>query len=220
MIKISKAVAEIVQNDEWTQESLRTGLLNLSAYAAKIQTRVANVTFKEVKAGTIVVALSRIAKTLTKTPPLTPEVKIENLSVHSGLSVITFEKTPDIERKIAVLHPFSLPSRDLFAVIEGPTEISVISSDRVRYFILKHFVTKPKYSASNLVGITVYLSREFSKTPNNYFALLSPMAVKRIDIFQIISTPSEVSFIIKKTDLEQTTSILNTFFTKEKNENQ
>lgn len=216
MITVSKTVSEIVQSDELAQESLRAGLLNLSAYAAKIHGRVENVTYKKVKTGTIVVALSRIAKTLTKVPPLAPEVKIENLSVRSGLSTITFEKTPDIERKIAVLHPFSLPSHDLFAVIEGPTEISVISSDRARDFILKHFATKSKYAVSNLVALTVYLSREFSKTPNSYFALLSPMAAKRIEIFQIISTPTEVSFIIKKADLEQATSALNFYFAREK----
>ena len=65
MITVSQAVSEIIQSDELASESLRSGLLNLSAYAGKIQKRIENITFKEVKTGTIVVALSRLTKTLT-----------------------------------------------------------------------------------------------------------------------------------------------------------
>ena len=97
--------------------------------------------------------------------------------------------------------------------------MTVICSDRAKDFILKHFMVKPKSVFSDLVAVSAGLSEEFQKTTNSYFALLSPVAAKRIAICQIISTPTEVSLIVKREDLEQTMRALNGYFTKEKNEN-
>src|SRR3989344_2322710 len=147
MIKVSDIVEQLIKSDELAFEALREGLLNLSAYADKILPQVQNVTFNETKRGTIVVALSRLAKTITsdKTPSLKPELKLTDIGVKSSLAGIIFDKTADIQRKIAVLHPFQISLDDLFSLSEGPTEVTLICTEKSKEKILKSFDTDPKY---------------------------------------------------------------------------
>lgn len=215
MIKITDVVANLIESDELALESLRAGLLNLSAYADKIHSQVENITYKEVQKGTIVVALSRISKNLSDlTPTLKPEVKLSNLSVKSALSAITFEKTPDIQRKVAVLHPFQLTTDDLFAVSEGPSEVTLICHEKSKEKILKHFIVKPKSEFSDLVAITAEFPKEYANTPNIYFVVIGALAAKRINIIEIVSTLNETTFLISKDDLEEAVGALNLYFGK------
>ena len=57
MIKASETVENILLKDELALESLRAGILNLSAYAQKIHPEVVRQALKPVRKGTIVVAL-------------------------------------------------------------------------------------------------------------------------------------------------------------------
>lgn len=214
MIKVSDVVLDLLQTDELALESLRAGLLNLSAYAKKIQPKVENITYKEIKLGTIVVSLSRLAKSLPPTSPLYPEVKIENLSFKSSLVSLTFEKNADIERKVAVLHPFRISSNDLYALIEGPSEVTLICSEKSKEELLKHFQTKPKIIKDDLVAITAQFEESSNQTPNILYTLLASLAAKRINLIELISTTKETSFIVEEKDLEEAVKILNTFFAK------
>ena len=144
MIKITDTVLEIIQTDEIASEALRTGLLNLSAYADKIHKNVENATKKPVKRGTIVVALSRITKHLPNAAALIQDVSLTNIGIKSSLTILTYKKSIDTQRKISVMNPFLLPINDLFSVTEGPEEITIICSDRSKDIILKNICSKPK----------------------------------------------------------------------------
>src|SRR5258708_22189087 len=214
MIKVADLVKQIIELDELALESLRAGLLNLSAYAAKIQPQIEKITYKEIKKGTIVVALSRIARQELKTPELKPQVKLTNLTVKSALCSLTFERTADIERRISVLNPFQVALGDLFSVTDGPTEGTLVCLERAKEKILAHFDTTPKETNSDLVAITAEISSDDAKKPNVVFTLLQALAAKRINLIEIISTFTEVSFIIHQKDLEEGLKALNLYFIK------
>ncbi len=219
MIKVADIVEQLIKTDELALESLRGGLLNLSAYADKILPQVRNATWNEAKKGTVVVALSRFAKTLAsdKTPSLKPNLQLSDIGVKSSLSGIVFDKTADIQRKIAVLHPFQISLDDLFSISEGPTEVTLICTDKSKEKILKSFDTSPKYLFEDLVAITVKYEEEYAKLPNVYYVLVSALAHKRINIVEIVANFTEVSFIIKKEDMEEALKSLNVYFVKPSN---
>jgi len=214
MIKVSDVVAEMLSSDEVALEAARTGLLNLSAYADKIHKKVEKTSIKPVKKGTIVVALSRVTKQLPKTPSLTPDIQLENLRFTSSLSVLSFEKTADTMRKISVLNPFLLPVNDLFAITEGPTEVVVICSDKSKDFILKHIGIVPTAEKNSLIAVSAQLDQKAIELPNSIFTLFHALAAKRIRIVELISTHSEVSFVIEQSNLEKAISALNMYFSK------
>lgn len=215
MLKISDLALDILKNDEIALEALRAGLLNLSAFAAKIQPQIEKITYKDVQKGTIVVALSRIAKEELKTAQLKPDIKLINLSVKSALSSLTFERTPDIERRISVLNPFQVTVGDLFSITEGPSEVTLIISEKAKDKILSQFAAQPKYKNDDLVAITAELAKEDIEKPNVVYTLLQSLAAKRINLIEVISTSSEVSFVINQKYLEEGLKALNIYFVKQ-----
>ncbi len=85
MLKVTDTVLDLISADELALEALRAGFLNYSAYADKILPQVENLTKKPVQKGTIVVAISRIAKNASKlTSPLKPDVVLTDLSIKSS----------------------------------------------------------------------------------------------------------------------------------------
>lgn len=214
MLKVTDTVLEIIQSDELAKEALEAGLLNLSAYAEKIQRNVENSTKKPVKKGTIVVALSRITKHLPKTGSLMQKVSLTNIGIKSSLTVLTYKKTVDTQRKISVMNPFLLPINDLFSVTEGPEEITIICTDRSKNIILKNLGLKPKAEFNDLVAVSVAFNEKSASVPNIIYTLVSALATKRINIMEIVSTYTELSFIINKEDMESAIKALNIYFSK------
>lgn len=215
MIKVPDVVEELLLNDEVALEGLQAGLLNFSAYADKIHGKVEKLTLKPVKKGTVVVAIARLAKKGKFQSPLRPEVKLTNIKLTSSLTCLTFKKTPDLQRQLAVIHPFNLATNDLFSVTEGVSEVTLICSEDSLANILKHMKAPIKSQYNDLVAITVQLPKEYDAIPNVYHVLFTSLASKRINIVELVSTFTEISFLVKKEDMETAFKILNLYFNKE-----
>ena len=93
MIKVTDIVRDILFSSELELTALSRRLLNLSAYAKRIQKEVERRAHKPVQVGTIVVALSRISAEVTEEDPLLPKIELEGLAVKSNLAEITFNKS-------------------------------------------------------------------------------------------------------------------------------
>ncbi len=214
MIKVTNITQDLLEADNIAFESLRLGLLNLSAYAAKIRPQVEELTKKPVQKGTIVVALSRLADKIGKANYQSPVIKISDLSVKSSLCVLTYEKTVDLLRKIAVLHPFQITTSDIFTVVQGLTEVALVVTQKSRDKIEKQLGVKPLTENEDVVAVTVGFSQELARVPNINNILQSFLSVKKIEVIQAISTFAETTFIINKEDLEKTVQTLNLHFSK------
>lgn len=211
MITVAQAVSEMVTKDELASEALAAGMLNLSAYTDIIHKQVEKATFKEVKRGTIVVALSRLAKLPSKgKKPLKPDVKIDNLSVKSALCSLTYDKTLDTQRNVAVLNPFKVSISDLFSVTESASEITLICTQRVLASVRQH-MGPPKSEVGDLVAVTAYVGKKYARLPNLHYVLFSALASKRIPIVEIVTSYTEISFIVDKKDMEETVKTLNVY---------
>ncbi len=210
MITVAQAVFQQLQRDELALESLKSGLLNFSAYADQVQNSIEKATFKKVKRGTIIVSLSRIAKTIPSTPPLKPKIIIENIAVKAPLIMLTFDKTMDIKRRIATMNPFLVSTEDLPFMVEGASEVNLFINARVEKRIIGH-MGKPKKQKINLVAVTASLDRKKAHTENFFYGIFASFAPKRMQIEEVISTSTELSFIIKKGDMEEAVKTLNLF---------
>lgn len=214
MIKVSDVVEELVSADGFIQETMREGVLNISAYAKKILPQVEERSMKPVRLGTVVVALSRLMRAGTGGQPLRPDVTITNVSVKTSLCEVTYEKT---ERVLANLSTLSTPwvsKGEFFTVTEGLAEITIICPQSVKKLVTGHFDTSPKAAYDNLVAVSIRFSPEYMSVPNTIYAMVSAVAVKHINIIEIVSTYTELSFIILKEDMERTIQAINPYFQK------
>lgn len=212
MIKVPEVVQELIQNDEVALEALQAGLLNFSAYADVIHKKVEKLTFKPVKRGTIVVSLTRLAKKIKKSSPLLkPEVTINNLTVKSPLCILTYMKTIEAQRRVATLHPFLVSSSDIFAITENLKEITLLCSNDALKIIKKHMGDTPKHETIDVAAVTITYAKKYAAIPNILFVFFATLAARRINLIEVFSTYTELTFIVKKNDMETVLQLLNIY---------
>lgn len=219
MIKISDVVRDILYSSEVALSAFNDGYLNLSAYAGSIRKEVEAGAKKPVRVGSIVVALSRMKKSAgktTKRKPLIPEVNIEDLSVKSGLVEVAFDRTRENLARLRELYRDpAINAGDFFMVTQGTGEITIVALETA----LPHIIhvarpAKPKAVIKNLVGLTARFDPKYLAIPNVIFAFVRRMALKRINIAEIVSTYTELTFIIDQKDLQEAFLALNELFHK------
>lgn len=106
---------------------------------------------------------------------------------------------------------------DFFMVTQGTGEITIVALETS----LPHIIhvarpARPKAVIKNLVGLTVRFDPKYLTVPNVIFAFVRCMALKRINIAEIVSTYTELTFIIDQKDLQEAFLALNELFHKGK----
>ncbi len=219
MIKISDVVRDILYSSEVALSAFNDGYLNFSAYAASIRKEVETRAKKPVRIGSIVVALSRMKNSAgknTKRKPLIPEVNIEDLSVKSGLVEVAFDRTRENLARLRELYRDpAINAGDFFMVTQGTGEITIVALETA----LPHIIhvarpAKPKAVIKNLVGLTARFDPKYLAIPNVIFAFVRRLSLKRINIAEIVSTYTELTFIIDQKDLQEAFLALNELFHK------
>lgn len=211
MITITSAVREIVEMDELAKSALEAGLLNYSNYARKIQSKVASLAKKPVKLRSIIVALTRIDRSIELQEQLIP--KITNLSIHTSLQELTYSRdgiNEDILQRIYEAKDISKAS--YFVVTQSTNEITIVADEDTIDILKKDINIPPIFFTNNLVGVTIKFSIEYIDIPNVIYEFMKKLAVKKINITEVVSTTTELTFIIQSKYLETTVNQLSKSF--------
>jgi aspartokinase len=204
MIKISDVVKEIVSTSDVASAALSQGILNYSAYADTIHEEVEERAMKPVKKGTIVVALSRLVSN-ANIESIVPTVVIDDLTVKAPLIEFVIPKTKRHLETIQNIYRSELfASGEFMTVTQGVTEITVIVSEKFKSEIQSCFNSNELTATiSNLVALNVSFNERYVQEPNIIFAIIKTLAEKRINIIEIVSTYTELTFILQKKDMQK-----------------
>ncbi len=194
MLQISDAVREIVAESEEVSYALNNKFLNFSAYAKQILKVIELKSKKQVKLGSIVVALSRIEK--EKKNSIVTEVKIDNITTQSPLVEITYDRSGE---SIKMIKNIQAETSEFLTITQGTDEITIICTEKTR----AKFKLKPKVEINNLVAISMRFSEKYIDEPNVIYSLLRKLAVKRINVLEVVSTYTELTILVKLGDLER-----------------
>lgn len=216
MLKVTDIVRDILFSSELELTALSRRILNLSAYAKRIQKEVERRARKPVQLGTIVVALSRIAAEVTEEDPLLPKIELEGLAVKSNLAEITFNKSSTNKLRTQKIYTDSqFAQADFLTITYGAGEISIIAPMTLVKPVLKNFKPdEPKLLLENLAALTVQFGDHFIDTPNMYFALLRAVAVRKLNLVELISTFTELTFLVRQSDLNELFLLMNSLMRK------
>ncbi len=210
-MNISTVIKEIVIEDDNIMPVLSTGLVNLSSYARSIHKEVEKRTLKEVKQKSIIVALSRLAKSYENKQD-TLQLKLEHISIHSNLVDISFEKTEEnLKRAAELTSLLSKNSKTFFTVTQGITEITIVVEASFITILKDIFKSKSLVEIYDLTGITLKADVSYLDIPKVFYTLTQSLVAKKISIIEIISTTTEMTFIIKKDYAQETVSQLSKF---------
>ena len=208
MIKIQPTVREIVLKELEAYLALVEGYINLTSYAYRIKSKVEELTKKQVTITSLVVSLSRLRKEFKKAKPLIHDVKITNITTKLPLAEIAFETSGQFLRELESLQKnIRVAHDDFFTVTAGTKEVDIICSANLESKVLRHFKVKPKIVNHNLAAVGVSYGPEVFNTPNVFFSLLSVTARARINIEELVSTPTELIFIVTERDFSRTVAL-------------
>lgn len=188
--------------------ALTNGYMNMSSYAYRIRPKVQELTKKSVTIASLVVTLSRLRKEFKKQKPLIHDVVIKNITTKLPISEIIYENTVEFKKDLESLHKkIKVSQDDLFTTTIGTTELDIICSSNIEKKILQHFRSKPSLVNRNLAAIGVSFGNEVFGVPNVFFSLLSVTARARINLEELISTPTELIFIVAEKDFGKTVAL-------------
>ena len=213
MLKISTITEGIVRTSDFAVQGLQDNVLNLSAYAKSIQKEVSEKTMKDVQVSTIVVALSRIQKRLKKEPRFLPRIEVENIAIKPGLVEMVFARNPHSIKALQKLYRNNKLLAEHLTVTYGINEISIIILKKRQSEILKIFAPlKPTLEIQNIASIALRVNPKYTYTKNTFYALLKILAPRGINVIELLTTSTEISFLVEEKDWEKTFSIFNELF--------
>lgn len=207
MKSVRSVIEDIMESDQEVLFCFEQGLLNLSAYAKKIQPVICGRLHQDVPANTIVAALSRLQKQMpVRRLPNLESMKVSDISVKTGLCEVTYEKTETIHSLLLkVASQAKVARRDFFALTVGLSQISFIIPENELQRIKKELHSaKPFLTLSNLAAVTVQFDSQYLKLPGVIFQFVKVLASRGVNIVEIVSTYTELSVIVAEEHLEAT----------------
>jgi hypothetical protein len=201
MIKVTSIVKTILVEDEIAFGSYVNGHLNMTSYAESIRDRVEKLCKKPVRVGTIVVALSRLSLEKSQLS-IETSVDIQQLTVKSPLTELVFDKADYSTEEVQHLFTsVSIDNADFFTVTYGTNEITLLFSSSMEEKVESLFTQKPKAIVTKLSALSIRFSDNELTKPNVLYSLLKRLALKRIVLIELVSTYTELTFIMKSRDI-------------------
>ncbi len=208
MIKIQPIVRDILLKEIEAYHALTNDYMNMSGYAQSIRSQVEELTKKDVTINSLVVSLSRLQKEFKKEKPLIQEVAITNITTKLPLSEIIYENTNALICQLESFHKkISITGYDFFTTTVGTTELNIVCSSNLVGKVLKHFKTKPKFILKDLAAIGISFDAKHFYIPNTLFSLILVLARARINIAEIVSTYTEIIFLMAEKDFSHAVAL-------------
>jgi aspartokinase len=210
MISVASAVEQIVSHSDFALEGLQTGCLNMSAYADSIQQEVEQVTRKSVERGSVIIAVSRLARTYQRSAPKADLFQLFNLVSRTNLTELTYPKTRQTQTKIAALYALEqVQNAQFFVSTAGLNEISVVTTSDLAATIRDAMQGQSStLDLSELASLTMQVGIETVDTPRQSYTIIKQLALRDINIVEYITSPSELTIILYERDLKNSFSIL------------
>jgi aspartokinase len=203
MVTIAQITNRIIQDRPILQELLLEEVVNYSNLAEKIQPKIELELGREARRAAIIMALRRHAerlqeRTIIKNPfKFNPEIVLK-----TNLCDVSIVKTHSALDKISEIYKIvDYNKGETLNIIQGNYEITFVISQKYLK-TLKHILRKEKILniEKDLVSLTLELTNEFLYTPGILSLATRKLAWENINIFENISTMTELIFIIAEKD--------------------
>ena len=203
MVTISHLVKKLLEDKPFLLEGLGRGIISHGNLADELKPKIEKELGKKVKDAAIVMALRRYSEELNK--KLIPSKKIDfsrEIMMKTNICDFNFIKSPQLLTKLKSLYNLAdLERGDFFNIIVSNNEVSIVISEKHKGKLLKILKGEKIISKEfNLVSLTIIFSEGFIHTPGIVFQVVRKLAWENINIFEIISTLTELTFIISKKD--------------------
>lgn len=212
MVTIAHLVKKIVQDNHFLVEAMSKELISYGNLAEQIQPKIEEELGKKVKLSAITMALRRFADELESfSQDITSFDFKGEILMRTNIISLNVVKSPKLLGKLKDVYSIvDFEKGDVLNVIVGNNEASIVSNQKYEKE-LSQFLKGEKliHKESDLVALTlIFDSDDFITTPGGIFMAVRKIAWEGINIYEIISTLRELTFIISKKDSMKGYSLL------------
>lgn len=174
--------------------------MNNSEYARLILPKVEEICLKEVKLGTVKVALNRLQEKRKNDKDLfLNKIEILESYIQNGLQEWIIEKNYDTLQSLKMLTEIALNDPSGISVGQGIYEFTIFANEKYQEFIDREIDDRfVKKTVRDLSSLTIKVPNNYIDTPNVFFSIFQRLALNDYNIFSIHSTLTEISLLVKE----------------------
>ena len=204
MVTISHIVKKIVHEQPFVEEGLGEGIISVASLAEQLQPKIEQELNKKIKLPAVVMALRRYAEEITGHREKSRIFDYTGeLLVKTNIADFTFVKTHTLLAKLRTIHNLvDFERGDTLNIILGNNEVSIIINEKHMRDLSKFLGGEKTINREkDLVSLTIVFTKDdFTHTPGIIFNAVRKLAWNNINIFEIVSTMTELTFILHKKD--------------------
>ncbi|MBI2653850.1 hypothetical protein HYX02_03495 [Candidatus Woesearchaeota archaeon] len=204
MVTISHIVKKIVSEQAFVEEALGKGIISYGGLAEEMLPRIEKELNKKIKLAAVVMALRRHAEEISGHKKRIKSFDYEGeILMKTNICDFCVVKTPALLAKLKIIHTLvNFERGDTLNVIIGNNEVSIVINEKYKDKLAKFLAGERILSKEfGLVALTIiFTADDFLHTPGVVFNVIRKLAWENINIYEIVSTMTEITFIMNKKD--------------------
>ena len=211
MVTISHLVKKAVSENSFLLEAMSKELISYGNLAEQLKPEFEQELGKKVKESAIIMALRRYAEELHDFDKKI-NVKLQGeLVMRTNIIDFNVVKSDSLLNKIKNLYSLTnFEKGDTLNIILGNNEVSIVTNEKYKEkltnFLKGEKILQKKF---DLIALTVIFdNKSFFNTPGVVFTAIRKIAWEQINIFEIVSTMTEMTFILGKKDSMKAYNVL------------
>jgi len=202
IVTISHLVKKIVKDKPFLQEALSRKIISYGNLSEQIKPKIEKELEKSVKHSAVVMALRRYSDELEKeSRRLKPFDYNSEIVMKTNICDFTVLKSSALLTKLKLLYSLvDFTKGDILNIILGNYEVSIVINEKYKDKLAK-FLKGEKIlnKESGLTALSInFRSGDFMHTPGIIFTIIRKLAWENINIFEIVSTKTELTLILKQ----------------------
>ena len=203
MVSISHVVKKIVEEQPLIYEGIVNNIINFPNLADQLKPKIEKELGSKVKESAIIMALRRLSEKIQSKEQVSSKFKFHSeIIMKTGLSDITLVKSPSLMKKLnKIYEAVDYEKGETLNIIQGNYEITIVVSEKHTNKI-KSLLNDEKIIniEKDLVSLAMSFDKDFLYTPGILAKVTRKLHWENINIFENISTMTEVIFIVNKKD--------------------
>lgn len=215
MLSVADIVSEQIKSSPLLEEALARNIINYSTLARELKPAIEKRLLKEIKKGSIVMALRRAAVKIRRTKKIVQEIyRLGDLTIRSNLTEFTFINSATIAGAQSELFSTIGSKKGVFINFsQGVQETTLIVSQSIEKDLMTIFQKEKLLSKiTQLSSITIRLpEKEYLETHGVFHAIFRLLSWEEINIIEIVSTYVELTLVFAKEDVDKAFSIISNY---------
>jgi len=203
MESVSSMVKKMLNQKPFLLEAFERGILSYGNLAEEFKPVIEHTLDKEVKESAIVMALRRYSEEMRTKNHISVKKNLTcEIVMKTNICDFNIKKTEGLLDRLKELYEIvNIGRGDFLNITIGNDEISIAVSDKYEDAVRDFLDGTEKLDfRDGLVSLTLIFSGDFLHTPGIIFQALRKLAWENINVYEIISTMTELTVVITRDD--------------------